>query len=129
MARTSFVSEAQTQVCALICENLCHLWLKNIVALRRRRGAKLLRRKIMKKITVSIPTDLFNELGSLASSQNTSTNELIVSLLMQTMPSDNGDPIDRLIQHSKSFSIDTSSVEWKRLDRYDRSVFHNPEES
>lgn len=81
----------------------------------------------MKKITISIPSNLLNELESLAYRQNMSTDELIISLLMQKMPSNNGDPIDRLIQHSKSFSLDTSSVEWKRLDRYDRSILHNQE--
>ena len=40
-----FVLGAQTQVCALICENLCHLWLKIITAHRRRRGAKLVQNK------------------------------------------------------------------------------------
>lgn len=82
----------------------------------------------MQEVTLSIPIDLLNELEALASRQNMSIDELIVTLLKQASISNDRHAIDRLLLHNKNFSIDTSSVEWKRQDIYDRNIFHNQKE-
>jgi len=82
----------------------------------------------MQEVTIALPIDLLNELEALASRQKISFDELIVTLLMQSSALNDRHAINRLILHSKNFSVDTSPVGWKRQDIYDRSIFHNQKE-
>lgn len=77
----------------------------------------------VKNVTLSLPEDLLHKSREYAEKHGASLNELIRTLLRQTVCPPDQDPIQKLIDHSQRLSVDTKDWKWDRASLYDRKVF------
>jgi len=79
----------------------------------------------VKNVTLSLPEDLLLKSREYAERHGASLNELIRTLLRQTVCPPEQDPIQKLIDHSQRLAVDTDTTDWKwdRAALYDRKIF------
>jgi len=77
----------------------------------------------VKNVTLSLPEDLLHKSRAYAEKHGASLNELIRTLLRQTVCPPEQDPIQKLIDHSQRLTVNTEGWKWDRAALYDRKVF------
>lgn len=77
----------------------------------------------MKNITLSIPEELLQKSREYAQKHGTSLNEMIRTLLIQTVTSAGMGPVQRLKDNTAWFEADTKGWKWNREELYDRKIF------
>ena len=68
----------------------------------------------LKNVTLSLPEDLLLKSREYAERHGTSLNELIRTLLRQTVCPPEQDPIQKLIDHSQRLAAATTDWKWDR---------------
>ncbi|MBK6932051.1 MAG: ribbon-helix-helix protein, CopG family [Saprospirales bacterium] len=77
----------------------------------------------MKNVTLSLPDDLLRKSREYAEKQGISLNEMIRRILKQQVQSERKDAVDKLIDHSRTFRVQTKKWKWNRDEIYDRKIF------
>lgn len=77
----------------------------------------------MKNVTLSLPEDLLKKGREYAEKQGLSLNEMIRQLLKQKIQAERKDAVDKLIEHTRTFRVQTKKWKWNRNEIYDRKIF------
>ena len=77
----------------------------------------------MKNITLSLSEELLRKSRAYAQKQGSTLNELVRTLLRQTVESDNQHPAQKLIAHTQRLQVATKNWKWNRTEIYDRKIF------
>ena len=75
----------------------------------------------MKNVTLSIPDDLLAKSREYALAHNTSLNQMIRDMLTSFVQKRS--TVEKLLEKSDTFSVDTGTYKWNRDEIYDRKVF------
>ena len=76
----------------------------------------------MKNVTLSIPDDLLMKSRIYAQKHNTSLNQLIRDMLSNFVQDKNS--IEKLLEKSDAFAVESEPYKFNRDDIYDREIFH-----
>ena len=75
----------------------------------------------MKNVTLSIPDELLAKSRDYAAEHNTSLNQMIRDILSNFVRKKS--TVEKLLEKSDAFSIETEAFKWNRDEIYDRKVF------
>ena len=75
----------------------------------------------MKNVTLSLPDDLLAKSREYANEHGTSLNQMIRDILSSFVQKKS--TVEKLLEKSDAFSIETEPFKWNRDEIYDRKVF------
>ena len=78
----------------------------------------------MKNITLSLPDDLLRKSREYAEKHGTSLNQFVRDLLSKVLQNEEKSTIEKLLEKSERFSVNTDNYKWNRDEIYDRKVLH-----